>query len=117
VREQAVGDGERGARKVGDGTTSGLSGEADDLVVRKYVVGEGQGAADVQDAAAQGRRPPERQAVGDRQPGDGDGHPTADAEDPALVVAAAGQPVAARAVGGQVIGGAQSSAGQGDGTV
>ena len=52
--------------------------------------------------------------IRDRQPGDGDRRPAADTEDPALVVAADGQQVGARAVDGQVIRDAQLAAAQGD---
>src|SRR5262249_43393383 len=71
-------------------------------------------AADVQDAAAQGWGPSERQAVGDRQPGDGDRDPAADAEDPALVVAADGQLVGTRALDVQALADRQLAAGQRD---
>src|SRR5262249_22285257 len=114
VNERAVADGEERGGNIADG--AGLNrgpGHAEGLIVGQHVVGEGQGAAGVQDAAAS--RAADNSTVGDRQPGDGDRHPAADTEDPALEVAADGQAVGAGAVDRQAVGDAQLTAGQRDG--
>src|SRR5262249_18065592 len=103
LAEQAVAHGERAARKIGNGPAfGGAAGITESLIVRQYVPGQCQAAAGVHDGAAPVA--PENPAVADRQPGDRDRHAAADAEDPALVVAAYSQLAGARAVDGQGIG-------------
>ena len=95
-----------------DGPAPCMVGAAEDDIVGQDVVGEGQRAADVQDAAAP--LVPHGPAVGDRQAGDGDGEPFVDVEDPVGVVAADGQQARARPLDVQALLDRQLVAGQRD---
>src|SRR5262249_32372046 len=114
--EGAAGDGEGAAVEVGDRAALGLAAEAaaNGHVVGQHVVGEGEPAADVEDAAAAGPAAP-GPAGGDGQPGDGDGEPFADVEDPAGIAAADGQQARARPLDVQAPHDVERAAGQGDG--
>src|SRR5262249_10463232 len=98
IHEPAVRDGEGGGRHIEDAPAANKGARhAEGLIVGQYVVGEGQGAPRVQDATAP-TIAPDHLTIGDRQPCDGDRRPAADAEDPALVVAAYGQQIGVRAL-------------------
>src|SRR5262249_49561545 len=94
AEEGAVGDRERAAAVVTDGSAAQVS-----LVVGQDVVGKAQGAAGVQNTATTNGiadRLRLAQRVGQGQAVDADGEPFVDVEDAVLIVAADGQQAGAR---------------------